>query len=491
MIALAIPNELCAQSEPEPFRSLVRRHLNAYSLPGMKDAEHGPSFVDQANDTSQQTGRIDRLERELNALKQQLHSSGVQPISYQPPAPADLLEPIVDNFNNSPGTTRRPFSQTLDDKYPTLYWSGFLQTDTGWFAQDDANQRAVGDLDADTGLRRVRLRVDGHVKRVNSYVIDLDFAASGHPTFRDVATHFHEIPVFQNLQFGYFKQPFGMDALTSGRELQFLERPSPFALTPFRQVGFGAYGTSDDERATCSIAGSRYPTDSFGVFSQSSGGYQTSGRLTWLPLYEDNGKKLIHIGLDHAMGDPGDNIVRYAIEPGFFVSDPGTGQSDPTVPVFVDTGDIPTNIYNLFNIELAANYGPFHIISEARWSVVNQIGGPLLTFPGVYVEASYVLTGESRPYDTKHGVFTRVIPDCDFELGRGGGAVDVSAGWAYIDLNDENIDGGRMHTFSLGINWYLHRHAKFTIVALPVRLDTADVGTSKSVVAAARAQLEF
>ena len=39
-----------------------------------------------------------------------------------------------------------------------------LQLDTGWVSQDDANIAAVGDIEAQTGLRRVRLRATGRVR---------------------------------------------------------------------------------------------------------------------------------------------------------------------------------------------------------------------------------------------------------------------------------------------------------------------------------------
>lgn len=39
-------------------------------------------------------------------------------------------------------------------------------------------------------------RADGNIQEATSYVIDLDFAASGHPSFRNVGLTFHDVPVF-------------------------------------------------------------------------------------------------------------------------------------------------------------------------------------------------------------------------------------------------------------------------------------------------------
>jgi len=381
----------------------------------------------------------------------------------------------------------------VTDQFPTINWSGFLQLDTGWIAQDEANKEAVGNVDASTGLRRVRLRVDGNVKEDTRYVIDLDFAASGHPSFRNVMLQFSDIPTFQNLDFGYFKQPFGMDGLTSGRELLMLERQLPFALAPFRQIGIATHGLNDNETVGWNVSTYRFPTDSFGVFQGGSGGHALAGRIYFIPLHESQTGRLVHIGMDYSVIEPGDNTIRYAIQPGFFTRDPGTGDEDDpgTVPVFLDTGDIPTDLVNLFNLELALSHGSFHMETEMRWSLVDQIGGPDLTFPGFYVQAGCILTGESRPYDVNQGVFRRVTPHRPFSLGSGGGAYEVVVGYSILDLNNKNIDGGRGQLFTLGMNWYLHRYTKFQFEFSPFILETMDEGYSTAYVTALRTQVEF
>ena len=112
-------------------------------------------------------------------------------------------------------------------------------------------------------------------------------------------------------------------------------------------------------------------------------------------------------------------------------------------------------------------------------------------FPGAYVTAAYILTGESHPYDRERGIFRRVIPHQDFQFGQGGGAFEVALGWAFLDLNDSDIDGGQVQTFSIGLNWYLHRYAKFQINIIDALLDEPTTGNSQAVIAAVRAQVEF
>lgn len=375
--------------------------------------------------------------------------------------------------------------------YPTVEWSGFLQLDTGDVFQNAASKRDIGTIGAQTGLRRVRLRAQGRVREDTWYRVDLDFAASGHPSFRDVGLHLADVPFVQNLQLGYFRQPFGMDATSSGRYLLLMERQFPFAFAPFRQTGIGAYGESDDERTTYSASLFVFPTNSFGVSTSGNGGGSFAARVTHLLVDRDGGHSILHVGGGYVIGDPGNNTVRYKIQPGFFVEDPADPNADATVPVVVDTGNIPSNLFNLLNLELAAAVGPFRLQSEGRVALVNQIGGPNLAFPGAYVQIGYVLTGEDQNYDRHQAIFRAINPGREFELGGGGGAWELAFGWSFINLNNRNIDGGEAHQVTVGLNWYLNRNVKFVFNAGPVFVKDETVGRSRAFVIGARAQVEY
>ena len=409
-----------------------------------------------------------------------------------PQRPASAEDPDAPNlppgFRDRRGPPRRLFD---DAEYPTLNWSGFLQLDTGAIEQDEVNIESVGSVSAESGLRRVRLRVDGNVRQNSTYVIDLDFAASGHPSFRNVLLAFHELPAFQNIQMGYFKQSVGMQAMTSAKDLRFMERTLPFAFDPFRQTGIGAFGNWADRRMSWAVSTYGFPTDSFGVTTGEALGTSLSTRITGLPYYEDEGARLFHMGLGYAFGTPADNTVEYAIQPGFFVSNPGDPNDATSVPTFVDTGKIPARGFHIFNSELAANFGSFSMQSEATFAVVDQIGGPTLAFSGAYASLGYVLTGETYGYKRRNGILRGIVPDEDFSLSGGTGAWELTAGWAYINLNNQNIDGGYMQVAILGLNWYVTPNGRFQLNILPTHLIDPEFGPSDALVIGTRAQVEF
>ncbi len=429
----------------------------------------GTSATASGPETAALQARLDQLEAELEAIR------AGRPAGYA----AERVEEL-------------PTSR----EYPTFNWSGFLQVDSFWSHQDSLNEATIGNIQDRTGLRRVRLRAFGDVREATTYVVDLDFAASGHPSFRDVMLRFHEWPLLQNVQFGYFQQPFSMNALTSGQELMFMERHLPFAFAPFRQTAIAANGTCSSERIIWAFSGYRFPTDSFGRSEGGSGGFAFAGRIVLLPWYRDGGDRLLHFGLGYSYGDPGDNLVQYQIQPGFFVTDSaGSAEldgGDTGVPSFVDTGPIPTHSFHLFNAELAANCGRLHLQSEVTAAVVDQRGGPTLAFNGLYAQAGYYLTGESRPYSRRRGVFRHPQPLYDFEFREpGSGAWEVAAGWSYIDLNDENVAGGCLSGLILGLNWYLNRLVKVQINYVHSLLDDPAQGESQAELAGIRAQFKF
>jgi phosphate-selective porin OprO/OprP len=457
--------------------------------------------------------RLDRLEAENAALQTRLDEvagsntgagtaapSGVQSALYEGAAGEGAASDVEQCVCNDPScpycNAARNYAGGRNgggDEYPTLSWGGFLQFDTGWVSQDAANVAAVGNINAQTGLRRVRLRAGGRVHRDISYVVDLDFAASGHPSFRDVKFTAHNRPIIQNLSIGYFQQPFGLDAMTSGRDLVLMERQLPFAFAPFRQPGARAYGTSFDNRVTWSYAGFAYPTDSFGVSEGDNGGWAYASRLTGLVYDNPDARALLHVGGSYCFEDPGNDIVSYSIQPGFFVTDPSSDATSGNVPVFVDTGDIATQNVNLYGVETVGLWGPLSFQAEAVSSLVNPDFGPQLGFGAASAKLGYVLTGESHKYHRRRGVLGGVTPTVETTsfFDPGAGAWEVTAAWAWIDLEDESVQGGEMQTAIVGLNRYMNSFTKLQLNVIRALLDDPGTGESAATVVALRAQAEF
>ncbi|MCJ7705238.1 MAG: OprO/OprP family phosphate-selective porin [Desulfobacterales bacterium] len=119
------------------------------------------------------------------------------------------------------------------------------------------------------------------------------------------------------------------------------------------------------------------------------------------------------------------------------------------------------NRVDLINTELAMVLGPFPLQGEYfhAFTGASEVGNP--KFWGVYLQASYFLTGEHRTYDAANGIFPQIKPKQDFHPLKGKwGAWEVAARLSYIDLNGEDIKGGKERNFTAGVNWYLNSNIR-------------------------------
>jgi phosphate-selective porin OprO/OprP len=129
-------------------------------------------------------------------------------------------------------------------------------------------------------------------------------------------------------------------------------------------------------------------------------------------------------------------------------------------------------------------YGPLSVQGEYFHNSINRKAATDLSVNGWYGQASYFLTGESRPYSAKSGTFGRVKPNNPFSLKEGGlGAWELAARYSSIDLNDGTaLQGGAVKDITLGVNWYLNSHTR--LMANYIMVDSDAVKPSGSNVAA-------
>ena len=161
------------------------------------------------------------------------------------------------------------------------------------------------------------------------------------------------------------------------------------------------------------------------AFDYSNGSYAYTGRVGVNPWYEDDGRCLLFLGgaYSYRTLDPTISLNRYG-----FANRIPLRIGSPTI---ISTGTLTATDTQLFNAQGALNYGSFSLQSEfyaaqgdgrrarrhrPRRTPVDQ---PRST--GYYVQASYFLTGENRPYLRDIGGFGRVRPNEPFTfVSRGG-----------------------------------------------------------------------
>jgi phosphate-selective porin OprO/OprP len=351
------------------------------------------------------------------------------------------------------------------NRWETKYVSGifvaalFLDR-MNWLSQDAISVAQAGDLDAFDGgeIRGLRFGAVGTLNMFEKPWVYTIFGATnafdkGFDTENlDNFAWFDwrlDIPFFKNsvMSIGKQKEPISGERVQSMAYNHMQERSAVSdAMLPSRNVGIVWNGSSPE----------KYSSWAFGVFNDwfdadqdfKESSTQYAGRFTWAPLHSDDDSNLVHLGAGY----------RYSnAEEGFrFLTEPEFSQS----PVFVDTGFdtdtgiLPADRFETYNLELSWRKGPFWLASEyTRTNVKNPaLGDP--TFDGYWVAASWILSGEMRAYNKKSGVFGGV-PVSKSVYQNGKGAWELTARWSNLDLNDGPVRGGAMDIASLGLTWWL------------------------------------
>ncbi len=373
-----------------------------------------------------------------------------------------------------------------------LQFGGRIQSD---WAMVDLNERLDNTIGGDghgTEFRRARLYFSGTVYDRVLFKAQYDFAntGDGKTDFKDVYIGLKDLGPIDKVLVGHMKESFSLDALTSSKYVTFMERALTEAFTPGRNTGFAIHDKVLDDRILWQVGAFKDANDD-GFGFDDNGNWNTTARVVGVPLYEDDGEKVVHLGFaySHQFRGGSDYMLRYRQRP-----------ESHLAPYLADTGStISTNHVNLINPEIALVWGPASFQAEYVRSFVNGDDGMRNTeFWGTYAELSYFLTGEHRNYELGSGSFGRVKPNANFNPLKGDwGAFQVAARYSYLDLNDEFMRGGKMWDVTAGINWHLFPNTRVSLNYVHSKLDNRLISPSpdnvdgNADIVQARFQLDF
>jgi phosphate-selective porin OprO/OprP len=402
-------------------------------------------------------------------------------------APNPEPDPKDWNFKWSNG-----FNLQRNDGAFKLQFGGRILSD---WAVVDLNQRledAIGGDGHGTEIRRARIFFSGTVYDRVIFKAQYDFAntGDGEVDLKDAYIGLKDLGPIDSVLVGHMKEPFSLETRTSSKYLTFMEPSLPNAFSPTRNTGFAAKGTAADKRFSWQ-AGAFMDSNRSGFSFDDDGLWNLTGRLVAVPLYEDDGEKVVHLGFSysHQFRGGSDFMLRYRQRP-----------ESHLAPYLANTGStIPTNDINLINPEIAVVWGPASFQAEYTRSFVNGDDGTRnSTFWGTYAQLSYFLTGEHRNYKLGSGSFGRVSPTANFNPMKGDwGGFEVAARYSYLDLNDKFVRGGKMWDITAGINWHLFPNTRVSLNYVHSEIDNRlispdpdDVDGNADIVQA-RFQLDF
>jgi phosphate-selective porin OprO/OprP len=359
--------------------------------------------------------------------------------------------------------------ESADKKYK-FKLGGRIHYDGQFFDPDSDTKAAIETgttrIEDGTEFRRTRIEMSGEVAERTEWALAMDFAG-GTSTFRNAYVGLKDLS-FGNVRAGQFKEPYGLEQLTSSNNITFTERSLMNALVPAFNAGVMVFDDCAEERVTWAFGAFRTGTDQ-GEVSRGDGEWATTARVTGLAMASEDGTSYVHLGLGYSRRSPTNDSVTVSSRP-----------EANLAPNYV-TATVPTETLDLLGIEAAWVHGPFTLSGEYTQAAVDAPSGATAEpdFAGYYAQASYFITGESRPYRRSQGAFDAVKPASNaFGESAGSGAWEVAARISSLDLSDDTIDGGELDDLSFGVNWYLNPNTRLMLDYIMADLDPAGGGAS-------------
>ncbi|WP_303291104.1 OprO/OprP family phosphate-selective porin [Marinobacter sp. SS5-14b] len=224
---------------------------------------------------------------------------------------------------------------------------------------------------------------------------------------------------------GRFKEPFGLERLTSYSSINTSERSLvTSAFAPGRSTGLqvGQFRKSG--------------TWALGVFTDEPDGGSTravTGRVTRAPVRSDAG--VLHLGAAASWRDLNDER--------FQIKDEGEVFSADNV---IRSPRFDARDSWLAGLEAAWLSGRLALSAEAMTQSVRRTNGERWQYSGAYLQASLFLTEDQRRYS--RGEFKRVKPQ------HRGGAWELVLRHSAVDLRDRGL-GAEASVTAVGLNYYL------------------------------------
>lgn len=392
-------------------------------------------------DTMQQ--RLNQLESMVGTLRAELDAERAarQRVEF-----TTIIRPISDGKSLKFASPGNAFSFQV---------GGRLEADAATYEED---KQALGD---GTDIRRARLYARGTLARDFDYMLEYEFADNATTSTRskgitDAYLRYKGFaPVL--LTVGNFKEPLGMEQLTSDNTTLFLERGINDILTPGRGIGIEARTSGSHWGAAAGVFGERPEGD---VSNEGDEGWDMAARATFAPALTPDA--ILHFGAGVRRHEPNDstNALRFRTKPESNI----TGVYRADTGVLADTDHLLTT-----GAELGALWGQVSFQSEyMRTSLEGKDAAQDVDFSGWYAQTAWLLTGERRGYKVAEGVFDRVQPLASVGLG-GWGAWEIATRLSELDLNDGAVIGGHERNLTLALNWYMASNIRLMLNHIQVQ----------------------
>ncbi|WP_299592118.1 porin [uncultured Microbulbifer sp.] len=341
---------------------------------------------------------------------------------------------------------------------------GMIHYDLYAFAPDIANPTST------TEFRRARIILKGKIYDWQ-YVLEQDFAAGNTLSgFRNV--YLARTFPSGELHIGQFKPFRSMTEMTNSNDYTMIERPFS---------GNGLYENRQFQQGIGWLGHTRCLTYGLMAFNLRDAaaprneGVGMAGRTTWTPINDD--LRTIHFGTSVSFENANQNSEDLPAEIDY------AGRRGPQQQLALTPGNTGAHVTTA-GLELAGTYGPLYAQAEyvvaqyqgnyylSEASFIHEFDAPA-PFPcdpatgcyirdqnlhSWYVQGSWMLTGEHKPYVKNRGVFKAAKPALNGWLG---GTWEIAL--RYDVGENRDIPGLQASSTILGLNYYPSSNVRFML----------------------------
>lgn len=296
-------------------------------------------------------------------------------------------------------------------------------------------------------LRRVRFALKTQIWDDWYAEVDLDFADEAAAVKDAYMSYRGLFDGNGRVRVGNFRQPFGLEEVTTSRNLVFMERSQgtePFVVG--RRMGVEVTKWTPSFRWSASMFGA----DVEDYYKEANEQVNFAARLNYAPIRTEESTLMIGGSATQQKPTFEGGSVKYNTRPESNVSD--------TKFSYAKIKDVDK--YNVFGGELAYVNKRFMFQGEymmANTDVIDE--DESVSYSGGYAFVSYFLTDDSHKYDYKDAEFARVVPNAK------SGAWEIAARYSTVDLNDADAgeENGASKSYTLGVNYFPNPNVKLML----------------------------
>jgi phosphate-selective porin OprO/OprP len=341
-------------------------------------------------------------------------------------------------------------------KYSTLKLGGGFLPEFASYSQDENSRRQMDSagtpLTSAWKVRDLRVVASGLLKTKRAISWKAGFMYDGVTEtwlVRETGITVGVPELWGSFFVGRTKEGFSLNKVMNGYSGWTMERQMAIDLIPILADGIKWLGFLPKQRILWNVgiyADWLSKNQGFSTYH-----WQWDARVGILPLLEEDKKKVIHVAFNYRYGEPENKAIRVRSRP----------EANPA-PYFIDGGTFASDYSNHYGLEAYYRSGPLLLGTEVYQHQFQSVPGGSPNFVGGDVVATFMLTGETRPYNTATGIFG-FVPVSRPVFKGGPGAWEIVLRYSSLDLTSGNVTGGKFWRITPMVNWYLSRDIRLEL----------------------------